>query len=152
MSQAIQLTAQDVCQALHIERHVLRRWLGGLQVFSQRPTRARSARRFDMADIVFLSAVLELETAYGLSLTTISRFDVSLHEALRGTSLGARFLFLDLGERRCVPVDERTAPRPGITLDLEPVFRRVSAAFAVPTAFPELPFAILALPLPAAST
>lgn len=147
MPQAIQLTAQDICQALQIERHVLRRWLEGLPVFAQRPTRARSARRFDMADITFLSAVLELETAYGLSLASISRFDAGLNEALRGAFLGTRFLFLDLSEGSCVPVDERSAPRPGITLDLEPVYRRISAAFAVPTAFPELPFATLALPL-----
>lgn len=145
MTQIIQLTAQDVCQALQIERHTLRRWLDGLPLFARRPTRARSARRYDMADITFLSAVLELETTYGLSLAAIARFDAGLHEALRGAAMGARFLFLDLGEGSCFPVGERSAPRPGITLDLEPVYRRVVAAFAVPTAFPELPFATQAL-------
>lgn len=73
------------------------------------------------------------------------------YEALRVYSLGVRFLFLDLGERSCVSVDNRSTHRPSITLDLEPVYRRVSIALSAPTAFTELPFPSYALPLSGAS-
>lgn len=149
MAQTINLTAQDVCQVLQVERHALRRWLEGLPVYAEQPTRARSARRFDMADLIFLSAVLELETRYGLGLATIARFDADLLETVRGQGLGLQFLFLDIETASCSQLDAGLPARPGIVLDLGPAYQRVASAFRVPTPFPELPFGTVSQPLAA---
>lgn len=141
MLHEISLTTQTVCQALRMGRHTLRRWIEELPTYVAQPTRARSARRFGMADLVFFSAVLELESIYGLGLQAIARFDAGLQDVLRNGSLGARFLFLDVANASCEAVSEPQPPRAGILLDMEPVYRRVASAFAVPTPFPELPFA-----------
>lgn len=141
MSQSIRLTSQAICEVLRIERHTLRRWLDGVPLFAEQPTRARSARRFDMADVLLLSAVHELEARYGLSLAVICRFAPALHEALQGRDFGRQYLFLDLTDDQCFSPEDGAIARPGIMLDLRPVYQRVAAAFSVPTLSPELPFA-----------
>lgn len=132
------ITAKSIREALDVKPHQLRRWLEALPPYVNQHTEERSARRFTAGDLIFLALVQELETRYGLTLSAISRFSRSLYTVVHGPKRYQRFIFLELENNACHPIEEMPPASAGFVLDLEPAHIRVANVFSIPTSQSEL--------------
>jgi len=144
-SSRIQLTTKDVCYAINVPRHVLRRWVLNLSPFSEADTRARSARRFDAGDLLFFAVVHQLETEYGLCLDGLQRISKGIMSFLKGPHAMVRFVFLDLESGQVDPLGDRMSPRAGLVVDLDPAYRLVAHYLGWPGDSRQLPLNLIGL-------
>ena len=144
-SSRIQLTTKDVCHAIDVPRHVLRRWVLNLPPFSEADTRARSARRFDASDLLFFAVMLQLETDYGLRLEILQRISVGINSFLKCPRALDRFVFLDLESGQVESLGDRVPLRAGLIVDLDPAYRVVARYLGWPGDSRQMPLGLIGL-------
>ena len=141
----IQLTAKDVCEALNVPRHTLRRWVESLSPFLEADIRARSARRYDAGDLLFFAVVQQLETQYGLRLGALQRISDSMLDFLKGPRTMVRFVFIYLQSGQLEPLGNGIPLQAGFVVDLDPAYRLVAHYLDWPDDSGQLPLGLVGL-------
>ncbi len=120
MPNMLKLTAKDVCAALGVPKHRVRVW-ASLPPFSARPTRARSARRFDTADLLLMAILQSLEDTYGMRPSYLEQAATALMQFLsqpRGINSGA-VAYLDVSNWEVQPIAAKSSLRAGLLIDVQ---------------------------------
>ena len=82
MVHALSFTVKDICHALgDVSRSRVHAWTQ-LPPFSLIETSERSARRFDVTDMITLAALLKLEDVYGIKSRHLGHFSEGIHRYL----------------------------------------------------------------------
>lgn len=120
MARAFSLTVKDVCQALGgVSRSRVHAWTR-LPPFSSVETSERSARRFNVADVLTLAALQKLEDVYGIKSRHLGHLSAGIHQYLAEPKTvsfnGLLFVRLEDGLTRSL--DTVAVTEPGWVLDM----------------------------------
>ncbi len=120
VSRRITIKTKDICDALNIGRHQLRAWTNTLAPFCNRETKARSAYRYDSADLLYFALIKHITENFGLSLPFISRFSEKLYSCIREPRSLARppFLFISEQGNCCEQLSLEKIDREGFIIDV----------------------------------
>jgi hypothetical protein len=115
----ITLKTKDICEALGIKKHQLRACTDLLEPFSSMGTNERSARKYDTGDLLFFAVVFQLESEFGLSIRSMSKYSRSLYETLRSPKNLGKIdrIFVDIESNACSWAEERLLVEQGIVFD-----------------------------------
>lgn len=140
MAGTIILKTKDICEALSIGRHQLRIWTDTLPPYNKQQTTARSARRYDSADLLFFAVVKHLEDTFTLSPQAISRFSSELNRAIRqpqGLTTHS-YLFISAEKNECKRLENSITPQEGIIVDVKSAQMLVCKFLGISVQQPEL--------------
>jgi hypothetical protein len=124
----LKLTVKDICAALDVPRHRIRAWTQ-LSPFRDRPTYARSARRFDTLDLLLMAILQSLEDAYGIRTASLAQVAPAVMRFLtqpRGTHSNA-IAYLDISTWEVKPVTPDLILQAGLIIDIERERDRIAA-------------------------
>ncbi len=79
MRTAARFTVADVCAALGVQKHDVRAWLR-LPPYGNQEVKARSARKFVQAELVYFALIAQLHIELGLAPKALARSAAALHE------------------------------------------------------------------------
>lgn len=143
----LKLTAKDICAALGVQKHRVRAWTK-LPPFLHRPTRARSARRFDTVDLLLMAILQSLEDIHGIRPSALEKIAAALMRFLsqpRGLHFGT-VAYLDVATWEIHPVTSKFTLRPGLIIDVQQERNRVAEFLGVRHVQGELPLGPVAVP------
>lgn len=120
MVHALTFTVKDVCHALgDISRSRVHAWTR-LPPFALMETSERSARRFDVTDMLTLAALKKLEDIYGFKSRHLSSFSEGIHRYLaqpRAISTN-ELIFVSLNDGTVWNLEAASANEPGCILNI----------------------------------
>lgn len=120
MAGTFSLTVKDVCQALGgVSRSRVHTWTQ-LPPFSLMETSERSARRFNVSDVLTLAALKKLEDVYGIKSRHLGHLSAGIHQYLaEPRSAGSdQLLFVRLEDGSTRSLDSAPVSEPGWILDI----------------------------------
>lgn len=120
MARALSLTVKDVCQALGgVSGSRVHAWTR-LPPFSSVETSERSARRFDVADVLTLAALQKLEDVYGIKSRHLGHLSAGIHRYLaEPKTVGSdELIFIRLEDGVARSLDTDAVTEPGWVLDI----------------------------------
>ena len=120
MVHALSFTVKDICHALgDVSRSRVHAWTQ-LPPFSLIETSERSARRFDVTDMITLAALLTLEDVYGIKSRHLGHFSEGIHRYLaQPKSIDTNELvFVGLKDGGVRNLDAALISEPGLVLDI----------------------------------
>lgn len=122
MADKITLKTKDICDALAIGRHQLRTWTGTLPPYCRRTTKARSAFRYDSADLLYFALIKHLTENFGLSLSFVARFSEALYSCVRVPQSLTLHPFIFIGDQgsTCIRSNLDNIDREGFIVNLQP--------------------------------
>lgn len=133
MAQAFSFTVKDVCHALgDVSRSRVHAWTR-LPPFSLIETSERSARRFNVTDMLTLAALQKLEDVYGIKSRHLGHFSEGIHRYLaqpKAISLD-EFVFVSLSDGTVRNLDAGTINGPGWVLDITEERERVNVYLGI---------------------
>lgn len=133
MVQALTFTVKDVCHALgDISRSRVHAWTR-LPPFVLMETSERSARRFDVTDLLTMAALQNLEDVYGIKNRHLSQFSEGIHRYLaqpRAISTG-ELIFVSLNDGKAWNLDAASVSEPGCVLDIAEVRERINVFLGI---------------------
>ena len=140
MSGKLTLKTKDICEALDIGRHQLRAWTDAFAPYSEQATKARSARQYDPADLLFFAVIKHIDDHIGLTLQSVSQFSNELYVVLREPQslFAAPFIFIDVERNQCERVNQKEISREGIMVNLQPAQELVCQFLGLPIQQPQL--------------
>jgi hypothetical protein len=127
MPNMLKLTVKDICAALGAPKHRVRVWTR-LPPFRDRPTHARSARRFDTLDLLLMAILQSLEDVYGIRPSSLEQAATAITRFLsrpRGIYTGA-IAYLDVSSWEVQPVTPKSILRSGLIIDVQRERNRVA--------------------------
>ncbi|WP_130929063.1 DNA-binding protein [Pseudomonas sp. Sample_20] len=133
MTGAISFTVKDICQALGgICRSRVHAWTR-LPPFSLIETSERSARRFNVADLLTMATLQKLEDIYGIKSRELSKLSAGIHRYLiEPKVIGTDDLvFIRLKDGSVYSLPSTTISEPGLVLDLAEERERISVFLGV---------------------
>lgn len=126
-------TVKDVCHALgDVSRSRVHAWTQ-LPPFSLTETSERSARRFDVTDILTLAALQKLEDVYGVKSRHLSHFSAGIHRYLtqpRAISTD-ELIFVSLSEGAVRSLDAASINEPGWIVDIAEERERINVFLGI---------------------
>ncbi len=127
MKSTVTLKTKDLCEALSIGRHQLRIWTDTLAPYSAQTTKARSARCYDPADLLFFAVIKHIDDIFGLAVQSMARFSNDLYVCIREPqSLTIQpYIFINIVNNQCERLDLNMSSREGIIVDIQPAQLRV---------------------------
>ena len=120
MANFFSLTVKDVCQALGgVSRSRIHAWTR-LPPFSAVETSERSARKFNVADVLTLAALKKLEDVYGVRSRHLGLLSAGIHLYLAEpkTAGSHELLFVRLNDGIARSLDVAPVTEPGWVLDI----------------------------------
>lgn len=133
MTKAFSFTVKDICQALNgVCRSRVHAWTR-LPPFSAMETSERSARRFDVADLLAFAVLQRLEDVYGIKSRHLSRFSAGIHQYLmEPKALGAdELIFIRLKDGNVRRLSLTLICEPGWILDMAEVRERINVFLGI---------------------
>ena len=131
--QALTFTVKDVCQALgDVSRSRVHAWTR-LPPFSLMATSERSARKFDVTDMLTLAALQKLEDVYGIKSRHLGHFSEGIHRYLaqpRAISTG-ELIFVSLNDGTVRNLDAASVSEPGWILDIAEERERINVFLGI---------------------
>jgi hypothetical protein len=122
----LKLTVKDICAALGVPRHRVRAWTQ-LPPFRDQPTNARSARRFDILELLLMAILQSLEDNYGIRHSALEKAAPAIMRFLsrpRDSNDGDS-AYLDISSWQMQPVTPELALHAGLIIDVERERERV---------------------------
>lgn len=120
MVHALTFTVKDVCHALgDISRSRVHAWTR-LPPFALMETSERSARRFDVTDMLTLAALKKLEDVYGIKSRHLGHFSEGIHRYLaqpRAIGTG-ELIFVSLNDGTVWNLEAASVSEPGCILSI----------------------------------
>lgn len=130
---AFSFTVKDVCHALgDVSRSRIHAWTR-LPPFSLTETSERSARRFDVTDMLTLAAFQKLEDVYGIKSRHLSHFSEGIHRYLaqpRAISTD-ELIFVSLNDGTVRNLDTASVSEPGWILDIAEERERINVFLGI---------------------
>ena len=127
MASTVTLKTKDLCEALSIGRHQLRVWTDMLPPYSVQKTKARSARCYDPADLLFFAVIKHIDDVFGLTLQSMARFSNELYFCIREPQslTGQSYIFISVADDKCERLSINMSSREGIIVDIQSAQLRV---------------------------
>ena len=146
MLNMLKLTVKDICAALDIPRHRVRAW-SQLPPFRDRPTHARSARRFDTLDLLLMAILQSLEDAYGIRPSSLEQAAPAIMQFLSRPhrTHGSAIVYLDVSNWEVKPVTPALTLRAGLIINVEWERERVAKFLGLKHIQGELPLGPMAV-------
>lgn len=113
-------TVKDICHAFgDVSRSRVHAWTR-LPPFALTETSERSARRFDVTDMLTFAALLKLEDVYGIKSRYLGHFSEGIHRYLaQPKAIGAdELIFVSLKDGAVRNLDTASISEPGWILDI----------------------------------
>lgn len=133
MIHALTFTVKDVCHALgDVSRSRVHAWTR-LPPFALMETSERSARRFDVTDILTLAALQKLEDIYGTKSRHLSHFSENIHRYLaQPKSVSTdELIFVSLNDGTVRHLDAASVSEPGWILDIAEERERINVFLGI---------------------
>lgn len=133
MALLVSFTVKDVCQALgSVSRSRVHAWTR-LPPFSSVETSERSARRFDLTDLLTLAALQKLEDVYGIKSRQLTQLSAGIHQYLAAPKVAgtSELVFVSLEEGIARSLDSAPVSEPGWVLDMAEERERVNVFLGV---------------------
>ncbi|MFC1750512.1 MerR family transcriptional regulator [Pseudomonadota bacterium] len=139
------LKTKDICEALSIGRHQLRIWTDILSPYNKQQTKARSARHYTPADLLFFAVINHLEDTFGLTPQVISRFSNELSSCIREPQslVIDTFFFINVEKNVCERLDNRVSAKEGIIVDIKPAQMLVCEFLGLSVQQPQFQFGLV---------
>lgn len=138
------LTIKDVCKALGgLNRSRVHAWTK-LPPFSFIETSERSARRFDMTDVLTLAALQKLEDVYGVKSRQLGQLSAGIHHYL-GEPKPAGYdelIFVRLKDGLARSLDAEPINEPGWVLDVAEERGRINVFLGIAPPQRQLPLMV----------
>lgn len=131
--QALTFTIKDVCHALSgVSRSRVHAWTR-LPPFALMETSERSARRFDVTDMLTLAALQKLEDVYGIKSRHMDRFSEGIHRYLaQPRAIGTdELIFVSLNDGKVWNLDAASVSEPGWVLDIAEDRERINVFLGI---------------------
>lgn len=133
MVHALTFTVKDVCHALgDVSRSRVHAWTR-LPPFALMETSERSARRFDVTDMLTLAALLKLEDVHGIKSRHLGHFSDGIHRYLaqpRAISTD-ELIFVSLSDGTVRNLDAASVSEPGCILDIAEERERINVFLGI---------------------
>lgn len=130
---ALTFTVKDVCHALgDVSRSRVHTWTR-LPPFALMETSERSARRFDVTDMLTLAALQKLEDIYGIKSRHLGHFSEGIHRYLaqpRAISTG-ELIFVSLNDGTVWNLDAASVNEPGCILNIAEERERINVFLGI---------------------
>lgn len=126
-------TSKDICGALGgISRSRLHKW-SQLPPFVTRPTRERSARRFNKSDILTMAVIKFMEDNLGVERKFLPNVSKSIHDLLckPNSSQYQEWLFVPLAGKSSLVNDGNFKPTAGWVIDLTSIRLGIDTYFGI---------------------
>ena len=133
MVRAFSFTVKDVCHALgDVSRSRVHAWTQ-LPPFSQIETCERSARRFDVTDMLTFAALQKLEDVYGIKSRHLGHFSEGIHRYLAQQKAIStdEFIFVSLKDGLVRNLDTASVNEPGWVLDIAEERERINVFLGI---------------------
>ncbi len=133
MVHALTFTVKDVCHALgNVSRSRVHAWTR-LPPFVLMETSERSARRFDVTDLLTMAALQKLEDVYGIKSRHLGHFSEGIHRYLaQPRSLGTgELIFVSLNDGTVWSLDAVSVSEPGWVLDIAEDRERINVFLGI---------------------
>jgi hypothetical protein len=140
----LKLTIKDICAALGVPKHRVRGWTR-LPPFRDRPTHARSARRYDPLDLLLMAILQSLEDEYGIRSSVLARAAPAIMRFLRRPreSHHGAIVYLDISTWEIQTVAPELPMQAGFIIDVERERRRVAEFLGLRYVQGELPLGLV---------
>lgn len=141
---AFSLTIKDVCRALGgASRSRVHAWTK-LPPFSSVETSERSARRFDMTDVLTLAALQKLEDVYGVRSSHLGQLSAGIHQYLSEPKAagGDELVFVRLRDGLAQGLDGKLISEPGWILNVAEERERMNVFLGIAPPQRELPLMV----------
>jgi len=124
MANTITLKTKDLCEALGVGRHQLRAWTDTLPPYSEQKTKARSARRYEPADLLFFSVIKHISEVFGLTPNAMARFSNELYVCVREPQslTNETLFFISVTDNKCERLNMNMVSREGFIVDIQPAY------------------------------
>ena len=133
MIQALSFTVKDVCLALgNVSRSRVHAWTK-LSPFSLKETSERSARRFDVTDVLTLAVLQKLEDIYGIKSRHLGCFSENIYGyfAQPRPITGSEFVFVGLAGGVVRRLDTTPISEPGWIVDVAEERERINVFLGI---------------------
>ena len=128
MVQAFSFTVKDVCCALDgVSRSRVHAWTR-LRPFSLMQTSERSARRFNVTDMLTLAALQKLEDVYGIKSSHLGHFSEGIHRYLSQPNAiaGGEYVFVRMNDGVARNLESLSVYESGLILDIAEERERIN--------------------------
>ena len=133
MLHSLTFTIKDVCHALgDVSRSRVHTWTR-LPPFALIETSERSARRFDVTDMLTLAALQKLEDVYGIKSRHLGHFSEGIHRYLaqpRAISTG-ELIFVSLNDGTLSNLEAASVNEPGYILNIAEERERINVFLGI---------------------
>jgi hypothetical protein len=123
MTSSARFTVGDICSALDVQKHDVRAWLR-FPPYDDAEVRARSARKFTQAELVFFGLIAQLHIELGMSPRSIGRCSRALHALVTSRLDTQQVVFINV-HRGTATYLTATPKDTGVVLDVAPTVERV---------------------------
>ena len=133
MVQGFSFTVKDVCRALNgVSRSRVHTWTR-LRPFSLMQTSERSARRFNVTDMLTLAALQKLEDVYGIKSSYIGRFSEGIHRYLAQPKSigGGEHVFVRINDGAVRNLEVFSVNESGLILDIAEERERINVYLGI---------------------
>ena len=133
MVQAFFFTVKDVCHALNgISRSRVHTWTR-LRPFSQMQTFERSARRFNVTDVLTLATLQKLEDVYGIKSSHVGHFSEGIHRYLAQPKAvrSSELVFVRMNDGAVLSLEAVSVNEPGLILDIAEERERINVYLGI---------------------
>lgn len=130
---AFSFTIKDVCHALgNVSRSRVHTWTR-LPPFALMETSERSARRFDVTDLLALAVLQQLEDVYGVKSRHLGRFSEGIHRYLAHPRAihPNELIFVSLNGATVCSLSAASVSEPGWILDISEVRDRINVFLGI---------------------